>query len=306
MKLSTFLSETISQYKKLESECVHSDLSSALSGLLKDLGQIQQTLELSSYHALNSIAQDRLKALKEIFSFYARQLKMLGNSPTFDEITDHKNLLNISKFIKFCADFNITNKRNPDYITVQQATQAFLNGNKCSRSMNCDEFIISIDSLADMYYNSKYDHRNNTNVSIFSIDRKRNLFYEFLRLDDRTEYINTLKGFGLPFSKEKAGYRLPDYDLSKNYKFRDQTKQKVKISLWKKAKQDVNTEIRSVSVPNPARIAAVQNSLLQRKDRVTWDLLKNSLESTLITKEDLGALFTEADIKEILSNKNIL
>ena len=168
--------------------------------------------------------------------------------------------------------------------------------------MNYSQFIAALDSLADMYYNEQYDVRNSMNYSILPITEKRNMLYEFLQLDNKNQYLQKAKGFGLPFSKEKAGYRLPDYDLSKNYKFKDTSQQKQKISEWKKSKEVKPSSLRSLSIPNPARLAAVKNSLLQRKDRITWEMLKNSQQSSLISKEELSNLFTESDIKEIMSS----
>ena len=296
------LENLITEYIELTEQCEYHQLIRSLKGLLKNLQAIQSEYSAKPIRTQDTILENRLKALKEIFHFYAKQLKMLGNAPTFDEITDHQSILNISKFTKFCNDFDITNKQNKDHLSVQQVSQAFLNGNDCSRTMNYSQFIAALDSLADMYYNEQYDVRNSMNYSILPITEKRNMLYEFLQLDNKNQYLQKAKGFGLPFSKEKAGYRLPDYDLSKNYKFKDTSQQKQKISEWKKSKEVKPSSLRSLSIPNPARLAAVKNSLLQRKDRITWEMLKNSQQSSLISKEELSNLFTESDIKEIMSS----
>ena len=303
------LENTISEYSLLLNHCEYETLSVPLRELI-DLLQLKGKIKSQSRTPKPNRSQDSnientTRATKEIFNFYARQLKMLGNAPTFDEITDHQNILNISKFTKFCSDFDITSKENKDHISVQQATQAFLSGNDCSRSMNYDQFMLSLEALADLYYDEQYDSRNRTKYARLRPAAKTEMFYKFLRLENRSEYLQKAKGFGLPFSKEKAGYRLPEYDLSKNYKFKDTTQKKQKITEWKKSKEEKPSSVKQMSPPNPARLAAVKNSLLQRKDRVTWDILKNSQQSSLISKDELSNLFTDDDIKEIISaNKN--
>lgn len=306
VSLSLHIENTISEYQLLLSQCEFPDLSNPLGEIIKTLKLTQKKITAKPENSKDTALENHLKSIKEIFAFYAKQLKMLGNAPTFDEITDHQNILNISKFTKFCSDFDITNKQNKDHLSVQQVTQAFLNGNECSRSMNLNQFVAALDALAEIYYNEQYDARNNTKLAKGKITVKRAMFYEYLQLGNRTGYMQKAKGFGLPFSKEKAGYRLPDYDLSKNYKFKDTSKQKKKVDDWKKSKIEAKpSSLRSISIPNPARIAAVKNSLLQRKDRVTWDILKGSQQSSLISKDDLALLFTETDLNEIIaSNKN--
>ena len=299
MSFASHLSSTISEYKELIKNIQFSLLFNPVEDLLNSFESIAATYE--SKRSKSAAIETRLKALKEIFTFYAKQIKMIGSALSFEQIVDHQSILNISKFTKFCSDFDITNKQNKDHITVQQATQAFLIGNDCSRSMNFNQFVSAIDALADIYFDKKYDLRNNSSFSMLPISEKKEKIYEFLQLNDKNEYMKRAKGFGLPFSKEKAGYRLPENDLSKNYKFKDNTKQKQMISQWKKIKEEPPIVSRSISVPNPARLAAVKNSLIQRKDRVTWDLLKNSQQSSLISKEDLGSLFTDDDIKEMMS-----
>lgn len=298
------LQNIIKELNEVTSSSSPTKLTPILTDLTKKLKNLNSSFHSKPQNSSNSYLEVRVKSLKEIFNFYARQIKMLGNKPTFDEITEHQNLLNISKFTKFCQDFGITNKDNKDHLTVQQVTQAFLLGNECSRIMNFSQFIDSLDRLAEIYYNEQYDARNSTSVSRLKINEKRKMLYEFLQLENRNEYMQRAKGFGLPFSKEKAGFRIPEYDLSKKYKFRDMTERKLKVTEWRNKKNSLSAERMLSKIPpqvSPARLIAVKNSLLQRKDRVTWDILKGSNQLSSGLKEDISSLFTDNDKREILS-----
>lgn len=298
------LSSIIKELNEVATKQSSPNLNPIIQDLTVKLKNLNRSFHSKPQNSGSSYLETRIKALKEIFNFYARQIKMMGKKPTFDEITEHQNLLNISKFTKFCSDFGITNKENKDHLTVQQVTQAFLLGNECSRIMNFSQFVDALDRLAEIYYNEQFDARNNLNYSKLKIAEKRKMIYEFLQLDDRNEYMQRTKGFGLPFSKEKAGFRLPEYDLSKKYKFRDMTERKLKVAEWRNKKNSLSAERMLSKIPpniSPARLIAVKNSLLQRKDRVTWETLKGSNQLSLAMKEDISSLFTENDRREVLS-----
>ena len=299
------LENTISQYSSLLDQCECDVLSSPLRELIENLQSKLKAKSLIMTHrptrSQGVITENTFRATKEIFNFYAQQLKMLGKSPTFDEITDHKNILNISKFTKFCSDFDVTSKHNKDCISVQQATQAFLTGNDCSRSMTYEQFVISLEALADLYYDEQYDSRNNTNYARLQPTEKTEMFYKFLRLDNRSKYLQKAKGFGVPFSKDKAGSQLQDNHLSNKYMFKDTTQKKQKIDERKNNKEEISGSVKKSSPINPARLSPVKKGLVQRKESITWDILKTSQQFALISKDDLSNLFTDDDIKEIIS-----
>ena len=88
-------------------------------------------------------------------------------------------------------------------------------------------------------------------------------------------------------------------NLSKKYKFRNQTKIKEKIENWKLQKKEVSLPpVRSKSVPSHMRLKAIQQSLLARPDRVTWDLLNRNMN--LITRDELDKLLDADDIKDLV------
>ena len=242
----------------------------------------------------------QIKGLKDIFDFYAKQIKQVGQNPTFDELTGHQSVLNLSKFTKFCADFDLLCTLKEKYkLQLNQVSNIFLKSTKCKRAMTFPDFLAAMDHLAEAYYSEQYDLHYNEKISLLSTEDKRKRLLLFLKCEEPSNYSLRLKGFGLAFSLEKKGFRIPDYDLSKKYKFRNQTKVKEKIENWKIKKQEVNLPpVRSKSVPSHARLRAIQQSLLARPDRVTWDLLNKNMN--LMTRDELDKLLDADDIKELI------
>lgn len=243
----------------------------------------------------------QMRGIRDIYDFYAKQVKMIGQYPTFTELTDHKKVLNLSKFTKFCSDFNLLNNtREKHKIPLKQLQNIFIRATKCQRVMNFNEFIIALDDLADLYYNSQYDLYFNENLSNLSTEEKKKRLLLLIHCENPDIYSQRLKGFGSNFSAEKKGYRIPEYDLSKKYKFKDQTKIKQKIDIWKHQKIMIEEPDRSKSVPPYARLQAIQKSLLMRPDRITWDSITKN--SNLISKNELFDIFNTEDIDELLNN----
>ena len=242
----------------------------------------------------------QIKGLKDIFDFYARQIKQIGQNPTFEILTDHQSGLNLSKFTKFCADFDLLSTIKEKYkIQLNNVSNIFLKSTKCNRAMTFTDFLSSLDYLAENFYNRQYDRHFNEPISLLSTEEKRKRLLLYLKCEEPSNYSLRLKGFGLAFSLEKKGFRIPDYDLSKKYKFRNQTKIKEKIENWKLQKKEVSLPpVRSKSVPSHMRLKAIQQSLLARPDRVTWDLLNRNMN--LITRDELDKLLDADDIKELV------
>ena len=144
----------------------------------------------------------------------------------------------------------------------------------------------------------QYDIYYRENLFSLGIEEKKKRLLLLIHCDDPTIYSQKLKGFGQPFNAEKKEVRIPDYDLSKRYKYKDQTKVKQQISVWKEQKIKIESPNRSKSVPSHARLKAIQQSLLMRPDRVTWDLLNKN--ANFISKEDLAKILDVEDIKELI------
>ena len=293
------LKQTISEYDVLlEQVKQFPEIVESVQGILNGLRGINLK---NSVPQGKDIGELQAKGAREVFDFYARQLKMVGQYPTFTHLTDHKAVLNLSKFTKFCSDFQlISSTREKHKISLKEISNIFLKATNCQRVMSFENFVEAFEQLADAYYNDQYDINYHENLFNLPIEEKKRRFLLLLHLEDPTIYTQRLKGFGQAFSVEKKGYRLPENDLSKNYKYKDQTKVKQKIELWKQQKAKMESPIRSKSVPSHARIRAIQQSLLIRPDRVTWDML--SKNSNFISKEDLSMILDPEDIKELIKS----
>ncbi|OMJ80583.1 hypothetical protein SteCoe_19125 [Stentor coeruleus] len=252
----------------------------------------------------NLLSQEKLeelqkKGLKEIFDFYSRQIKMIGQSPTFTQLTDHKKALNLSKFTKFCADFDlINNTKDKHKLSLKTIANLFMKATNCQRNMIYEQFLIAIDLLADAFYSKDRDFYYRENLSKSPIEDKKKTFLGLLNCGNPNAYIKKLKGFGEAFSAEKKDYRIPDYDLSKKYKYRDSSKVKQKIESWKQKKVVKQMIERSKSVPTEARMTAIKQSLLLRADRITWDMLMKNTQ--FMSKDDLNMLLDPEDINELI------
>ena len=263
------------------------------------LSQLKGVQSKTTFKPIQDLVDLQKKGLKDIFDFYAKQLKMVGKSPTFSQLTVHKDILNLSKFTKFCSDFDLINSiRDKHKINLKQISNIFIKATECQRAMNFNQFLLSIDLLAEAYYSEQYDIYYRENLFSLGIEEKKKRLLLLIHCDDPTIYSQKLKGFGQPFNAEKKEVRIPDYDLSKRYKYKDQTKVKQQISVWKEQKIKIESPNRSKSVPSHARLKAIQQSLLMRPDRVTWDLLNKN--ANFISKEDLAKILDVEDIKELI------
>jgi len=75
----------------------------------------------------------RVKALMEIFQFYANQhVRMIG---TFEDIKEETNTLDVGEFMKFCNEFKIQVKR-------ESLVEVYKKVASCRNSMNYDQFLV--------------------------------------------------------------------------------------------------------------------------------------------------------------------
>ena len=230
VSLFTQIQQTISEYENL---LILSNKSQTLSSNLSLLITSLKTLQIKpDYKPARDLVDLQMKGIKQIFEFYAKQIKMIGVFPTFGELTDHKTILNLSKFTKFCSDFELINtNRDKHKIPLKLIQYSFNKATNCQRAMNFTQFLAVLDLLADLFYSEQYDSFYNEKLSLLPMEEKRKRLLLLLHCEDPSVYSPKLKGFGPNFSLEKKGYRLPENDLSRNYKYKDQTKVKQQISL---------------------------------------------------------------------------
>ncbi|CAG9315311.1 unnamed protein product [Blepharisma stoltei] len=285
------LQNTINEYKELINT-YGSDMNCISD--LKDMIDQMEIIHSSSNTKSIKISEENLmekqvKGLKAIFSFYASQTQELTRSPTFDHLINLKQFMTLSQFLKFCNDFGISDKKGMQRLNPQQASKVFINNSKCGRKMTLSQFFSAVDCLAEIFYNIQVGAEE----SEIGLVAKRNLFYQYLQCDNQEIYMQKTRGFKYAFSNEKAGFRMPEYDLSKKYKFKDQTEVKQRILDWKREKEERNPK-RSISVPNKLKLDLRRMKLMQRKDRITWEMLRNMESSSFINDDEAKDLINDS------------
>lgn len=66
------------------------------------------------------------------------------------------------------------------------------------------------------------------------------MLYQLLGCEESSVYMQKVKGFGLPFSGEKEGFRI---DPSKIYKTRPTDRKKMILRQWKQKKASIDPKI---------------------------------------------------------------
>jgi hypothetical protein len=91
--------------------------------------------------------------------------------------------------------------------------------------MHYSEFITALDGVADMFFNEEYDKKNPSfNGSSKPTEEKRFFMYKYLRCGNPNYIQNVRKSYGRAFSSSiEANERIPDNDISKRYKYKNNT-----------------------------------------------------------------------------------
>lgn len=171
------------------------------------------------------------KALKEIFAFYARQQKIIGADSTFDEITHNVTVWTLSKFYKFCTDFEVMGRTRGSQrrLDKEELTAVFRKHWNYAKLLSEDRFLDVLERIAEAYFNQTYDKvSGQPPVAEQDAKAKLGMLLDYLGVGNPEIYLQKMKGFGHAFSKEKAGYRIPEDDLSKKYQYRNLSKQALK------------------------------------------------------------------------------
>jgi ABC-type transporter Mla subunit MlaD len=164
-----------------------------------------------------------MKALKEIFAFYARQQKVMGAPSTFDSISHSNSIWTLSKFLIFCKDFDLMGKHGQGLrrLDREELTAIFKKQAALAKLLSEENFVEMLERLAVAFFNSLYDQESQRDpVEQLSPSDKFSLLCKYLGCDSPEGYQQKMKGFAPAFSKEKAGYRILEDDLSKKYKYR--------------------------------------------------------------------------------------
>ena len=98
--------------------------------------------------AVLSTDSNSVRGLKEIFYFYTRTQMMLGKKPTFDEIINELNTMNLVEFMKFAKDFDIP-------ISPLKLRDLYKRNAHLSREMRVEHFLKFMPVLAKQINDDK-------------------------------------------------------------------------------------------------------------------------------------------------------
>ena len=233
-RIINIIEKSIEEFKSILSSYNYHDQS-----IQDTVDQMQNYLNVIAEKKAKEIEKnidiETLKAVDEIFMFYAKSSTMVGKKPTFEALKDNNETWSISKFMKFCSDFSITRKNwaKERLLSSEELSEIFKRTATYSRYMSKNEFISALDKIADNFFNETYDQLYQTKYSCLPVVHKRSLFYAFLEINSKEGYKKKMKGFGIPFGNFKDDERIPKDESSHKYSFRLSPQKKRQLNEWR-------------------------------------------------------------------------
>ena len=243
--------------------------SSSSHQLIQTLRSQLRALESPQKSGEDAVFQQKCKSsIHEIYVFYAKQTKMIGTKPSFDDILHSISVLNSGKFFKFLRDFQLLeNSKISTRKVIDKATamNIFKKTALFQKEMNEAQFTMALDLVAMSYFDSEFDRLNRTDLARLSMSEKRERLYRTLGLDQEAKYREKMKGYGIPFSSY-TDYRIPPDDPARRYKYKEYKHQRMTLEQWKeRMRGPMNSSIttaqpipeeRSASMPKQSSIKA--------------------------------------------------
>mmetsp|Transcript_32281 Transcript_32281/g.55817 ORF Transcript_32281/g.55817 Transcript_32281/m.55817 type:complete len:605 (-) Transcript_32281:26-1840(-) len=229
------------------------------------------------------------QGLTDIFGFYAKQVRMIGKTPSFAEIEQANQIWNLSKFLKFLKDFHLSElPPGNKCLSRVEGSDIFMRFAHLRKSLNEPSFLQALDAVAMILFNHEFDEQNGTQFASLSEEEKTLKLYEYLECDNIAKYSKKMKGFGLPFSSDTR-CRMPADDPAKRYKFRASQKILEELNDWKKK----NPRRVNLSSNAPKVRRAVQESLEEKSFTKKKLDISNLQSKNVITWKKLGEMSFE-------------
>jgi len=283
-----------------------SDTLQLLKSLRAQLEQLQQSAKKK--RSGRPFALRCEKALHEIYLFYAKQSKMVGKTPSFDQILHSTTTLNLGKFLKFLRDFQVLEAIKPKHRKVidrESATRAFKKSATLQKEMDETQFKTALDLLALGHFDRTFDEVNKTSVAGLGLPEKREMLYRQLELDAEERWMKKMKGFGVPFSSYTDN-RIPVQDPARAYRYRPTNRRS--LQQWKPqskatSHQPSEREPKPFSSPqSPPRLRPVKKPPLAPKARSISNsqdfFLTQPLES--INPAQLAEVDSDFDLRDLI------
>jgi len=256
--------------------------------------------------SLESVQAD---AIAELFSFYARQIRLIGTTPTFDEITANNSQWTVGKFFKFCGDKDLMGKQTATKrrLSKDEVMLIFKKTAALTRNMELSHFKVALDELAVVYYDGKYDEiqagqrgEGYKPVAGLSLEDKRKRLYRELKLGEAGEGAKTASHSVRKPSLEPPAAINRSEDPIRRPRFRLPKDTQSKLDSLKAQKQAKSLDPRPAKLPPkpvdmPAQaIRGPQQGYSQRHvaknvsaEPLSWQSLNKMHPSELASEEDM-------------------
>ena len=262
-------------------------------------------------------------ALAEIFSYYAKHIRLIGTTPTFDEITANNNLWTIGKFFKFCADKDLMGKQTATKrrLAKEEIMLIFKKNAALTRNMELSHFKAALDDVAAMYYDQQYDEieankGDHQPVATESVEQKRKRLYRELKLGEATESRKNGSRTGRKPSLEPQPAHNISEDGIRRPRFRLPKDTKSKLDEIKAQKVTKSVDPRPLRPPKPIEVTNIpvkpQAGYSQRHvvvknisaEPLSWQNLSKMHPSELASEEDLrNVIGDEGDDSPVSGNR---
>jgi hypothetical protein len=198
--------------------------------------QLRRIEESAVKHGEDPVFLQRCRAgIREVYAFYAKQTKMIGTKPSFDDILHSISVLSSGKFFKFLHDFQLLEQSKLSTRKTIDKTTAMSIFRKTAlfqKEMNEQQFTMALDLVSMAYYDGEFDRLNRTDVARLPLAEKRERLYRTLGFDQEAKYREKMKGYGVPFSSY-TDYRIPEDDPARRYKYKEYKHQRVSLEQWR-------------------------------------------------------------------------
>ena len=266
-----------------------------------------------------SLEEIQSRAIADLFSFYARQIRLIGTTPTFDEITTNNSQWTVGKFFKFCSDKDLMGRQTATArrLNKEEIMAIFKKTAALTRNMELSHFVQALDEIAGMYFDGKYDEMMAAQcedpssyipVCDLPLPEKRKKLYKLLKLGDSLDQKP-------PSTNRKpsleARFRPPPEDDSlRRPRFRLPRDTKAKLDEVRAQKQTRSVDPRA-SPPKP-QIKPIENLMMQARaaqpsysqkyvqknvsvEPLNWQSLNKMHPSELASEEDMRNVIGDED-----------
>lgn len=255
---------------KVKQQEIGEDVSSTnnvINTLKETLGELSKKSGVSKSQVSKRVtdlgADNRENGLKEIFYFYTRTQMMLGKKPTFDDIINELNTMNLVEFMKFAKDFQIP-------LSVIKLRDLYKKNAHLSREMRIEHFIKFMPKIAKAINEEKIgeikkkiaEDTKNLNSIIKEVEKTRREANK-KKEELKTELVEEEKKEPETVNEEDKKEELP--------KVEDENKEVIKSEEPKK--EEVKDEIAPIEDTTPIKkmeeeAASVKKSRDDKTDEV--------------------------------------